>query len=109
LAFLTVYRDLFSLIPRYLAENLKIFCGTLVGKHLYNHWTKCDIREDLDHYLLLVLRLFACQHTFEVLELLKEKTMNMIMFESMTLCNLSTLKMEATGFFEIMADFYQTT
>lgn len=102
-------RDLFSFIPRYLAENLKIFCGTLVGKHLYNHWTKCDIQEELDPYLLLVLLLFACQHTFQVLEVLKQKTMHMIAFESMTPRKLSTLKMEAAGYFEIMANFYQTT
>jgi hypothetical protein len=59
-----------------------MFCGTLVGKHLYNHWTKCHIREDLDPYLFLVLELFACQHTPEVLEVLKEITMKMIVFES---------------------------
>jgi len=80
-----------------------MFCGTLVGKHLYNHWTKCHIRENKDSYLLLVLDLFACQRTSEVLEVLKEKTMKMIVFESMTPRNLSTLKMEASGFLEIMA------
>jgi len=86
-----------------------MFCGTLDGKHLYNHWTKCHIREDLDPYLLLVLQLFACQHTVEVLEVLKEKTVKMIVLESMTPRILSTLKMEAAGFFEIITNFYQTT
>lgn len=70
-----------------------MFRGILVGKHLYNHWTKCHIREDLDPYLLLVLQLFACHRTFEVLEVLEEKTMKMIVFESMTPRNLSILKM----------------
>jgi len=86
-----------------------MFCRTLDGKHLYDHWTMCHIREDLDPYLLLVLQLYACQHTLEVLEVLKEKTVEMIVFESMTPRNFSNLKMEAAGFFEIMTNFYQTT
>ena len=86
-----------------------MFCLTLVGKHLYNHWTKCLIREDLDPYLLLVLQLFACQHTLEVLEVLREKTVKMIVFESTTPRNLSTVKMEVAGFFEIMTNFYQSS
>jgi hypothetical protein len=86
-----------------------MFCETLVGKHLYNHWTKCHIREDLDPYLLLVLQLFVCQHAFEVLEVFKEKPIKMIEFESMKPRKLSTLKMEAARFFETMANFYQTT
>jgi hypothetical protein len=67
------------------------------------------MREDLEPYLLIVLDLFACHHTPEVLEVLKNKTMKMIVFESTIPRNLSTLKMEAAGFFEIMANFYQTT
>jgi hypothetical protein len=74
-----------------------MFCGILFGKHLYKHWTKCHIREDLDPYLLLVFEPFACQHTPELLQVLKEKTMNMIVFESMTPRNIPALKMEAAG------------